>query len=131
MDYFETLLRWQELQAIIPKLQAEERALREGLFKGSFPDPVEGTNKLELPDGRILKAVHKLYRTVDEKALATITLTKAQREKLFRTKHELKVSAYKSLDKGTRKLVDSVLTIKPGLPTLEVVVPEPDVEVAP
>lgn len=131
MSYFETLERWQELQEIIPRLQAEERALREGLFRGTFPDPVEGTNKVELPDGRILKAVHKIYRTVQEDVLAKLNLSPKQRKDLFRVKHELRISPYRNLDPDTRKLVDKAIVAKPGLPTLEIIEQETVEEVAP
>lgn len=132
MDYFETLERWQELQAVIPKLQAEEKALREGLFKGTFPNPEEGVNKKELPDGRVLKGTHKLYRNVQERELPNLKLSPKLKEKLFKKKHSLVTGQYRKLDDKTRKQVDSVLIIKPGLPTLEIVEPKGDkVEVSP
>lgn len=132
MSYYETLNRWKELKEAISRLQDEERALREGLFGGTFPNPEEGTNKVELPDGRTLKGVYPINRKVVEKELPTLDLPPKAKSKLFKVKHSLVISEYRKLDEETRKKVDSVLSIKPGLPRLEVVEPKPEtVEVSP
>lgn len=119
-SYYETLQRWQDLKATISKLQGEERALREGLFDGAFPEPKEGTNTMEMPDGRKLKGVFKINRSVNEEALGALKLTPTQMNANFRTTHSLKITAYKELDVKTRKIIDSVLVSRPGLPTLDV-----------
>jgi len=130
--YFETLERWQELKSAISKLQGEERALREGLFEGAFTAPVEGTNTMELPDGRKLKGVYNIRRTVREAELADLKIPAALRKTLFKTKHTLQVTAYRGLEPGMRNVVDGILNIKPGLPTLSLVEAEPDkAEVSP
>lgn len=117
-DYYENLDRWAELKSTIKQLTAEERALREGLFAGTFPDPEEGTNKVELEDGRVLKAVHKIYRNVDESRFDS--LAPALRKSFFRTKHSLITSDYRKADPALRKQLDNVLDIKPaGLPNME------------
>ena len=124
--YFATLERWQELKAAISKLQGEERALREGLFEGAFKTPVEGTNTMELPDGRRLKGVYNIRRTVREAEFDDLKITPALRKVIFKTKHTLQISAYRGLDSETRNTVDTILTIKPGLPTLSIVEATPD-----
>jgi len=130
--YFETLARWQELKAAITKLQGEERALREGLFEGAFQAPVEGTNTMELPDGRKLKGVYNIRRTIREAEFDDLKIPPALRKALFRTKHELKTTAYRELELDVRHVVDTILTIKPGLPTLSIIEAKPDkAEVAP
>ena len=108
MGYYETLERWQELKEAIAKLQAEERALREGLF-----------NKYELPDGRILKANYPLRRSVVESNLSAVP--KDIREKVFKEYHKLSTGAYRELTDAQRAKVDIALNIKPGLPSLEIV----------
>ncbi len=124
LDYYETLDRWQELQATIKQLQAEERALREGIFEGSFPDPVEGTNTIELPDGRKLKAVYKIYRNTDEDAYELLPVGGKE---VFRAKHVLSTTLYRALSDAKRAVVDRALTIKPaGLPTLSIVAAKND-----
>ena len=121
MDFYENLQRWQELQTAIERLQAEEKVLREGLFNGTFPNPVEGTNTYVLPDGRKIKGTYKIYRNVDEKALASSEIPKKLKDEVFRVKHDLSVTAYRNLDEELKKLVDTVLTIKPGMPGLDVI----------
>ena len=123
-DYFQTLERWQELRDTIKKLQGEERALREGLFSGTFPEPTEGTNTLKLPNGATVKGVYKFYRKPREDELGS--LPKRLLNKVFRVKHELVTKEYRDLSEEDRLAVDSVLDIKPGLPSFDVVPPKPD-----
>lgn len=125
MDYFATLDRWYQLTEAIARLQAEERALREGLFNGTFPSPREGVNKVELPDGRVLKGTYRINRKVLEDKLQEAKFPKSLRDNVFKTKHDLIVSAYRNLDEDTRNAVDAVLEIKPaGLHGLELVLPK-------
>ena len=126
MDYNETLARWLSLKLAITNLQGEERALREGIFNGSFKKPKEGVNKLELSDGRTLKGTHKLNRKVDQEGAASLPPT--VREAAFKTELKLKTSDYRKLSDAKRKQVDKVLTITPGLPTLEIVPAKPSAD---
>lgn len=120
MDYFETVARWAELQHLIPRLQAEERALREGLFIGTFPNPAEGVNSVTFPDGRVLKGTHVINRSVKGDPTS---LPKALREAVINFKPELRVGAYKKLEEAERKKVDSIIEAKPGLCKLELILP--------
>ena len=124
MDYLSTLARWQELQITIKNLQAEERSLRDGLFRGTFKRPTEGVNKTTLPDGRELKGTHKLNRNVVQDAVSAVPAP--LRKKVFKTTHALVLSAYRNLDKDEQKTVDKALTITPGLPTLEIKEAKPE-----
>src|SRR5262245_49113181 len=68
-DFMTALAAWQEdvkQLAIIKKREAETRR---ALFDSAFPDPHEGTQRRELPDGRILVGGYSLTRKVDEAAL--------------------------------------------------------------
>lgn len=122
-DYYRTIDRWYELTITIEKLSAEEKALREGLFNGTFPNPKEGTNTVELPDGRKLKGQHRIYRNVREDLLALSPLQKRVRDLIFKVKHDLRVSEYRKLEADLRKEVDAILDIKPGMPGLTLVLP--------
>lgn len=124
-SYYETLARWQDLTESIKQLQGEERALREGLFEGAFPHPAEGTNTMELPDGRKLKGVFKINRIVDEDGLLNLKLTPTQMTRFFRRKHSVRISVYKELVDDERKVLDTVIVSKPGLPTLSIVEAKP------
>jgi hypothetical protein len=123
MEYLEALDRWQELSDAIKHMTQEERALREALFSGTFPDPKEGTNKHTLPDGRVVKGTYSLNRKVleDELPDALEALPEDVREKIIKRKPELVKSVYNKLDAEQRQAFDAALDIKPGLPKLEVV----------
>lgn len=127
MDYYQTLERWESLKKSIQRLQLEEKALRQGLFDGTFPNPIEGTNKKELEDGRVLKGVFKINRKVSDQE-GVFRLPKAQRDLMFRTKVDLKTAEYKKLDDEARKAVDVYLTATPGLPTLDLIAAKPSPE---
>lgn len=119
--WYDKLERWQVLKASIAKLTSEERALRQELFDGTFPNPEEGTNTVELPDGRKIKGVYKITRSVREKDLTRVP--KELRDEVFAVKHSLKTRQYRELTDAQRAKVDEALTIKPGLPSLEIVEP--------
>lgn len=121
MDYFETLDRWAVVKESIRQLQAEERALREGIFNGTFPEPTEGVNKVELPDGRVLKGTYRINRRVLEDRLTSVP--KDIREKAFKLRHSLNTGAYRDLTDAQRAKVDEALDIKPGLPSLDIIEP--------
>lgn len=128
MDYYGALARWQELKQAIEVMSEEERMLREGLFNGTFPEPEEGTNEYTLPDGRIVKGVYKLNRKLNEDVLpdvvAELGWTPKSKKLPIRTKQELDLKKYRTLDDEQRAIFDQALTITPGLPSLEVVLPE-------
>ena len=73
------------------------------------------------------KFTHKLYRNVDQKAVPN---AQAELRKLgvndvdnyLKPKYELAVAKYKeaSNDAKLRKVLDAVITTKPGSPTLEI-----------
>jgi hypothetical protein len=128
MDYFANIERWLQLKTTIAHLTAEEKALREGLFHGTFPNPVEGTNTYELPGGHKIKGIYKINRTVDQEAV--LTIPKTLLTNTFKVKRELNIKAYRELTDKERKAIDAVLKIEPGLPGLEFV-PAPTPEVIP
>lgn len=135
MTYEETLAEWQETAIALKALTAREKALREGLFKGTFPDPVEGTNTYELPDGRKVKGVHKITRTLKADVLGQLVQEgKVPNEvagAITRWKAELKVKEYKELPEDVRALLNACVESKPGMPTLEIVeAPKPDETIA-
>ena len=127
MDFFETLERWSELKEAIARLQGEERALRQGLFDGTFPDPHEGTNKFELEDGRVIKGVLKINRKVSDPE-GVAALPKKERDVVFKTEYTLRTTPYKNLDDIQRKAIDRLITATAGLPTLTLVEAKPSPE---
>jgi hypothetical protein len=127
-DYLAKLTLWQQTKAQVEQLTATERRLREELFGAAFPAPIEGTNNAELPEGWKLKGVLKINRTIDEAALPAVK--EAVRgmnfnpDPLVKYKPELVLKDYKALPENVRHVFDAALTIKPGLPTIELVPPK-------
>lgn len=118
MDYLQTLARWQEVKLAIKHLQEEERALRDGLFSGTFKDPTEGVNKHKLADGRELKGTYKINRTPIQELVHE--LPARLKNKVFKRTYALIVGEFKKLNDEDRHEVSAALVEKPGLPTLEI-----------
>jgi hypothetical protein len=114
--------RWEELTEALARLQAEERALREAIFAGTFPNPKEGMNTYTLPDGRKVKGQYRINRKVEQTKAASLP-TKI-RNKFFRTKYELNKTAFNDGDEEELSVVYEVLTETPGLPGLDIVYPK-------
>lgn len=127
-DYLAKLTLWQQTKAQAEQLTATERRLREELFSVAFPAPTEGTNNIDLPEGWKLKGVLKINRTLDEAALpAVMEAVRGMNfnpDPLVKYKPELALRDYKALPENVRHVFDAALTIKPGLPTIELVAPK-------
>lgn len=126
MTFEQTLERWIQVKQAVSELQEEERMLREGIFNGCFPAPVEGVNKYSLPNGTVIKGTYTLNRKLlvnplEDNRWASLKLPGHIAGPLLNRKWDLAIKPYRELVEEHRKLVDSVLEIKPGLPKLEVV----------
>lgn len=135
------VFRWYEMQDQLDKLKKSETLLRSRLFKGLFKDPKEGVNDLRLTDlyalagmpddGHVLKGTHKINRSVDKAALTANQADIREKhpgiklDEVIEWKPELRVGVYKKLTAEEQLIVDRCLTIKPGMPELEVVLPKP------
>ena len=124
------LVVWDKMKTELSKLKSAEALLRRRVFRHFFPTPEEGTNKVDLAAGYVLKGVHEINRDVDEGALQA--LNESLREKgiitdnYIRRKPELKVGEYRKLTEEQATLFDQVLIIKPGMPSMEIVPPKAD-----
>lgn len=127
-EYLAKLSEWQGVATHLATLKAREMELRKELFAFAFPSPLEGTNKVDLPAGWLLKGVYKLDRSVDEAAFNAIKdqlrAININPDPLVRLKPELAVRDYKALSDQARAIVDQALIIKPGAPSLELVAPK-------
>ena len=112
----------------VKPIVAEEQRLRKEVFNLFFPTPKEGTDKVELGEGWLLKGTYKLDRKIDEAALPTVQ--KELREidinpdLLVNWEPKLKTAIYKELTEPQRRIFDQALVIKPGSPTVELVPPK-------
>lgn len=123
---FERLQVWFGMQQQLGDLKTAEVLARKLLSTFYFPNPEEGTNRIELGGGFDLKLDHKVNRTVDEAALLQVTAEQVKTLKLpmgdlFEQKWELRTGAYRTLDAKQRKFVDALLDIKEGTPSLSIV----------
>lgn len=122
------LYRWYKLQADLAVLKEQEMTLRKRLFAEAFPIAVEGTNSFNLPDAWVLKGTHKLDRKVDIAAynqlLPNLRKAEVPVDRLLRWDPSLVTGEYRTLTPAHLHLFDQILIIKPGAPSLEIVLPK-------
>ena len=58
------LTEWDRLTTLLTETKIAEALLRSKIFKGYFPEPVEGTNTAPLNAGWVIKATHTINRKV-------------------------------------------------------------------
>jgi hypothetical protein len=123
------LNQWDQMQKQLSALKSAEMLLRTKIFKGLFPSPVEGTNTIPLgTEGWVVKSQYKIGRTPDV-ALLTAKAPELRAagivlEDVIRTKPELVTGTYRKLTNEQRNLLDQVMEVKPGSPSLEIVLPK-------
>lgn len=122
------LHEWVKLDGKIKHLKKQELELREKLVKEfSSKDKIEGSETIELGNDYKLRVKKTLRYNLDSKHVKE-ALTKINDpdvvERLVSWKPSLSVREYKQLNKDHKKSIDSVLEIKPGTPSLEIVVPK-------
>lgn len=125
---FEQLQTWFGMADQLAHLKTAEVLARKRMADFYFPNPDEGTNRLDLGGGFDLILVSKLNRTVDEAALMaldqaaldTINKLSIPMAELFVQKWELKGGAYNTLNDEQRKFVDALLVVKDATPALSI-----------
>lgn len=130
---YSALAAWEAAKKVLETAKESEMALREQVAKLAFPNPTEGTQHLELDDGWSIKLVHKMnYNLADNQAVDD-ALTRISNmgnegkfiaERLVNWKPSLSLSEYRELEPQYRGVIDSVLTIKPAAPALEIKPPK-------
>lgn len=125
----EDLNAWSEMQKQLGALKSAEMLLRTKIFKGLFPNPVEGTNSVPLgTEGWQIKAKYPINRKPDV-ALLTARAQELREagiplDSVIRAVPELATGEYRKLTDEQRYLLDQVMEIKPGSPALEIVLPK-------
>lgn len=122
-DYYKMLADWKKTCDELKDLKDKELTLRKQLFAGAFPAPTEGTQRVTLTDGTILKGEFKLNRKVDMEVLKTLELPQRVKDIVIRLKPELDTKMYRTLKDEDREIFDECLTITPGTPALEIEIP--------
>lgn len=127
---------WWKAKQQLDKWKGVEAMARRRIFGDFFPTPVEGTNTHILENEWQLKGIRNITRDVDSGAL-TVFMQPMEIDgvrqnfnifeqhnintaKVFRYKPELVLGEYRDLTDEQKQIVDQVLTIKDGMPGLEV-----------
>lgn len=128
----QALIEWQAAATALEAAKATEAKLRIEVV-GLFPfDDEEGTQNIDLANGWKLKAVKKQNYKLDalkvdaalEKMEKLGEAEKLLAERLVKFKPELSISEYRILPANCRGIIDDVLTVSPGMPSLELVPPK-------
>jgi hypothetical protein len=125
----EDLNEWAAMSKQLGELKSKEMLLRMKIFNGLFIDPVEGTNSVPLgTEGWVIKAKYPINRKIDV-ALLTAHAPELRKagipvDSVVRTVPELAVSEYRKMPEELQKLFDTVMDVKPGSPSLEIVLPK-------
>lgn len=133
------LAQWEHAKRTLDVAKETEMHLRMAVGKRFFPTPKEGAQHRILPDGRDLKLVFKLnynlgkYEDVKQAQLRMIAAGNEGpflADRLIKFSADCSVSEYRKLDDEVKKgngtaiecmkALNTVLTIKPGAPTLEI-----------
>lgn len=122
------LAEWYKMQEELKKLRSKEMLLRQKIFKFFFPDPKEGTNSHNMADGYVLKGKYGLNRDIDPGAFQVLRDTfegaGIRPDSLVQYKPFLVKREYNTLTEEQRRLFDQALIVKPGSPSLEIVLPK-------
>lgn len=121
------LAAWYAMQDELKRLKTAEMLLRQKIFKAYFPAPKEGTNTAPLDNGWVIKGTYKIDRKIDIALLLAFSPSLRENginpDALVKYEPALVTKAYRELTAEQEKLVDQVLIVKPGAPSLEIVLP--------
>jgi hypothetical protein len=139
VDVDRLLLDWQEAKQILDAAKEKEMILRKMIVEESDlfdENKTDGTETRELGNGWKLKAVKKTNYTVDNtdgvafeilRDIAAMDPVSAHIAKdVLKFTPELRLTKYRELNPQARRLLDSIITTKPGAPTLELLPPKGD-----
>lgn len=123
------ILDWREMQSQLSRLKHDELALRNQIVEKMFDkETSQGTETLDLGNDYSLKAVKKLnYKIVGkrEEIIAKIqSLPVEIQSRLISWKPSLSSAEYKKLSAIQAIAIQEIVEIKPGTPTLTLVVPK-------
>lgn len=134
------LKNWEDAKIKLEAAKTSEMEARKAVADYCFPEAREGTNRIELNQGFSLKMVHKLNHKIaasnDQVDAIEVEAGKLGNEGTFLIERVItwtpgfSKSEYKKLDVSlpthakVKALVDSVLEITPGAPTLEIEEPK-------
>lgn len=122
------LTAWYDMTKKLTALKAAEMLLRTKIFKHYFPNPVEGTNTVAMPDidglHYAMKATYPITRKVLEAELTILAPLLLEKGvpvgSLIKHEPSLVLANYRELTKEQAAMFDQVLEIKPGSPSIKI-----------
>lgn len=117
---------WYKYKEKLDEYKIKERELRDEITEKLFKEAKKGTHYAKLENGYRLKAVKKEYINLDVPEFTNIRekLSSGAEDFAIKWTPDLIASGYKKLSDKDKKLIDSVLIIKEGAPTLTIVPPK-------
>jgi hypothetical protein len=140
----DTLAQWFKAKRDLAALRVNEMLLRKLIFSHYFPSPKEGTNTVTLPDAYQLKGTHVINRKLVEESMQALTYrpqigadpqggaifgpSKLEEaginpSQLIKWKPEISITVYRELTEEQMHLVDQMLLIEEGSPSLDITPP--------
>lgn len=139
LDRDTAIQKWRDAQVALANAKVYEQALRMKIVQLGFPaefaamNSSEGTKNLELGGGWKLQAVFKQNYNLPNFDIVQKTLTairelgtneaQAAYERTVKFKPELAIGEYKKTGGEPRKLLDAIVTMKPGLTEVKLIEP--------
>jgi uncharacterized protein YggL (DUF469 family) len=132
------IAEWVEAEKVLSDAKEKEKGLRETILKVAFdrnPDELrEGVSNVPLSNGYKLKADFKVTRSLpSDNAKVSDVLDQIANlgnegsfiaQRIVKWKAEISLTEYRKLDIQYRELIDTILTAKPGLPSLDLIEPK-------
>lgn len=139
LDRDTAIAKWREAQIGVANATVYERALRMKIVELGFPaefaamNTSEGTKNLEIGGGWKLQAVFKQNYSLPNFDTVRKTLTQirelgtnegqAAYERCVKFKPELAIGEYKKTSGEPRRILDTIVTMKPGLTEVKLIEP--------
>lgn len=125
----EKFTEWMQLQQELADVKAREKVLRMEIGPYYFPDAgPSGSHTLQLTEGWKLEYTTKITRSLENKKGETTSIIKQlppeHANAAVGWNPSLQMAGYKDLPAQYRTILDSVLTSKPGAPTLKLIPPK-------
>ena len=127
--YMQILAKWEDDKIKLAYYKEQEAIGRTTLFETTFPNPVEGTQKFKLSDGRTVKGQYKINRKIDEAALP-VTLAHmrelgvANTDALVTYKPSLAKREWNTLSPDLKIEFSAAIIATPGMPGFEIEMPK-------
>lgn len=138
----EVLMKWEETKKVLETAKEAEMSMRKYVVSRAFPNATEGVNKVDLGAGYELKASvkfnYKLDTDIDKVSAVHDEISSIGNsgsfiaERLFKWSADLVLKEYRALcepnatdeEKQIKKLLEKVLTVTEGAPTLKIKAPK-------